>query len=1155
MRRRNPVVERIAWLPVPLFLAVIIALWALDLHAVHESPSLLILLNLLFSTLTSLFIAYLVGRSFLDRGTPGLLMLGCGVLVWGVSGTLAAGTGLEMGVTAANFANVSVTIHNLCAWIAAACYLAGAVLSLRPRSAFRATGLTLAVAYTASFCLVGSIALTAHAGRTPIFFLQGQGGTPLRQIVLGSAVVMFALTALVLRWPAGRAPSPFVRWYATAVALIATGLLGVLLERSSGNALGWTGRAAQFLGGVYMLLAAIASVRESHGWGISLEVALRETEERFRTLAAAAFEGIAITEAGRITDVNEAFAGMLGYGRDELIGREVASLIPPADRQRVLANILDGVESRIEHAVIRKVGGILEVEAHGRNTSYRGRSVRITAIRDITERKRMAAALEAAARKYSTMFDTTSDGVWIHDLSGRILEVNDAYCRMSGYERDELLGTPVSRLEAKESAEQVAEHLRKLLQTGGHDRFESRHRRKDGSLFDVDITALHVAIDGGCVAIFVRDVTERKRAEQALRESEERFRLIASSTPDHLLVQDRDLRYTLVINPQLGLTEEQMIGRTDHDFLPKETADRLTSIKRRVLSTGEAARIEIPLLSLDGRQEFFDGSYVPTADAEGRISGLIGYFRNVTIQRRTEQALRESEERFRSLFNGMTEGFALHEIIVDGDGVPCDYRFLDLNPAFERLTGLKKEEVVGRTYSEVLPNDSPRWVEEYGRVALLGTPAHFQNYSPALKRHYEVFAYRPAPRQFAVVFRDITDRKRAEAERERLLAAERAAAEEAARANRAKDDFLAVLSHELRTPLTPVLLAASLLETRHDLPADAVEDIRVIRRHVQMEARLIDDLLDLTRVARGKMQFDFMTTDIHLLIRAAAEIFRRDDLPAVNLALEAAHRHVRADGARLQQVFWNLLSNASRFTPREGSVTVRSFNRDDRVRVEVRDTGVGIEPELVPRLFTPFQQGRERGRHGGLGLGLAISRAIVEAHGGVITAASEGVGRGATFEVDLPCEFGVPVAYVVPASTEQSLARDRALKILVVEDHPTTLEMMKKLLEQFGHDVRAATGVEEALAAAAREPFDLVISDLGLPDGSGHELMDTLRRRHGLLGIALSGYGMEHDVERSRAAGFVEHLTKPVEIETLRASIAAALTAQSDAPTGHEGRR
>jgi signal transduction histidine kinase/CheY-like chemotaxis protein len=378
-------------------------------------------------------------------------------------------------------------------------------------------------------------------------------------------------------------------------------------------------------------------------------------------------------------------------------------------------------------------------------------------------------------------------------------------------------------------------------------------------------------------------------------------------------------------------------------------------------------------------------------------------------------------------------------------------------------------------------------------------------------------------------------------------------------ANDAKDRFLATLSHELRTPLTPVLaLVAGLQEDER--ARGLRRELDVIRRNVELEARLIDDLLDLTRISRGKLELSFGPADARQVLMHALQTCARD-LSAKKLQLStilAAEDHaVWADGPRLTQVVWNLVRNAVKFTPEGGSVRVRSWNEDAWLAVEVADNGIGIGPETLPRIFDAFEQGKRSitRRYGGLGLGLAISKAILELHGGSLTAASEGRDRGAVFTMRLPLAVESDAR---PASSWREAAMSRGARgtrgsgagggesgrsgwrILLVEDHEDTADAMADLLDARGHRVTVARNLGEARAAVARVGeggFDLLVSDLGLPDGSGHELMRELSDRYGLRGIALSGYGMQEDLRKSREAGFERHLTKPVSPQALETAI------------------
>jgi nitrogen-specific signal transduction histidine kinase/ActR/RegA family two-component response regulator len=385
----------------------------------------------------------------------------------------------------------------------------------------------------------------------------------------------------------------------------------------------------------------------------------------------------------------------------------------------------------------------------------------------------------------------------------------------------------------------------------------------------------------------------------------------------------------------------------------------------------------------------------------------------------------------------------------------------------------------------------------------------------------------------------------------------RQAKEAAEEANEAKDRFLATLSHELRTPLTPVLAVASMLERDERLPGDVRNALTVLRRNVELEARLIDDLLDLTRITRGKLELDRRPADVRQTLEHALETVEAELMTKrlrLVTDLEIGQHRFEGDGPRLTQVFWNLLHNAIKFTPAGGTIAVRSRLVGDRpgeageLLVEISDSGIGIDPEVLPRIFNAFEQADRwiTRQFGGLGLGLAVSRAIVELHGGTLTAASDGRDHGATFTLRLPVtEVGAGDEAAAPRPVERAAepaAACHPLHLLLVEDHADTAAAMADLLRGLGYGVTVAGCVAEALTAAERVQsaaggLDLVVSDLGLPDGSGLDVMRELGARYGLKGIALSGYGMEEDVRRSHEAGFEKHLTKPVNLQTLDAAI------------------
>jgi len=363
---------------------------------------------------------------------------------------------------------------------------------------------------------------------------------------------------------------------------------------------------------------------------------------------------------------------------------------------------------------------------------------------------------------------------------------------------------------------------------------------------------------------------------------------------------------------------------------------------------------------------------------------------------------------------------------------------------------------------------------------------------------------------------------------------------EARRANAAKDRFLAVLSHELRTPLNPVLMAASAMETDPNIPPEIRADISMIRRNVELEAKLIDDLLDLTRISNGKVQLQRKVVDAHELLEEAKAVVQGDpssEQPEVKLQLAATRYHIDGDPARIQQIFWNLIRNGVKFTSLDGQILIRSSNPDaNSLRIEVIDTGIGIAPEALPKIFDAFEQADTEINQtfGGLGLGLAISKALAELHSGTLRAESLGVGQGASFIFELPAVDRVDAA-VGPAALAP-VAADRR-RILLVEDHATTAALMARLLRKRGHRVEVTSTKADAVALGLSQEFDIVISDLGLPDGNGYDVMEALRSKSTVVGIALSGYGMDTDISQSAKSGFTYHLTKPVDAHKLYRTI------------------
>jgi signal transduction histidine kinase/ActR/RegA family two-component response regulator len=389
------------------------------------------------------------------------------------------------------------------------------------------------------------------------------------------------------------------------------------------------------------------------------------------------------------------------------------------------------------------------------------------------------------------------------------------------------------------------------------------------------------------------------------------------------------------------------------------------------------------------------------------------------------------------------------------------------------------------------------------------------------------------------------------------------AAEASARqAGHAKDDFLAALSHELRTPLTPVLLLSTEAAADSTLSPTVRRDFDTIARNVALEARLIDDLLDLTRITRGKLKLEMKRVDVISVLRDAIDIVQSDfKLKKLEIAtvFEAASATVECDSIRIQQVFWNLLKNAAKFTPPSGKITIRTQLSADppRIVIQIADTGIGMTEAEVARAFEAFAQGDHAAsgcshRFGGLGLGLAISRSVVELHSGTITAKSEGPAKGSTFNVELPLALkpddATSPSAPLPPTGDASHRSGFGLRVMLVEDHQPTRDVLKRLMNARKHHVVATATLAEARSQAKKGTFDLLMTDIGLPDGSGYDLMKELTTNGDVLAVALTGFGMDDDVERSKNTGFFAHLTKPLRATELDAVLRAVIQVRRGRP-------
>jgi PAS domain S-box-containing protein len=521
-----------------------------------------------------------------------------------------------------------------------------------------------------------------------------------------------------------------------------------------------------------------------------------------------------------------------------------------------------------------------------------------------------------------------------------------------------------------------------------------------------------------------------------------------------------------------------------------------------------------------------DGDALPVA-----VRGVII---DATRQLEAEQQLHASEERYRTVFNSIDEGLCVIDVLFDANGAPCDFRFIETNPAFIKHTGLV--DAVGKTMRDMVPGHEQHWFDIYGRVATTGEPVRFENEAKGLSRWFDVYATRLGgllTHRLAVLFTDVTERRRSDAALRQMAA-------DLSEANRLKTEFLATLAHELRNPLAPI---RSGLQFIRRAPGDAAAVSRVheiMGRQLDHLVLLVDDLLDVARIQRGQVELRCEPVDLATVVNAAIET----SMPLLQAARHSFDVHLPtlplpllADPTRLTQVISNLLNNAARYTPNGGRIALRAEHDGDEAVITVTDNGIGIATdalEAVFRMFTQVGQAQQPGS-GGLGIGLSLVRSLVELHGGSVRADSAGTNAGSRFTVRLPLAKGL--AGAAPPAAQAALAGAVSPRnVLVVDDNRDAAETLAALLSMLGHSAPVANDGRQALRMLPMLMPDVVFLDLGMPGMSGYEVANAIRadtRFAAVRLVALTGWGGEADRERTAQAGFDAHLTKPATVEAI----------------------
>jgi PAS domain S-box-containing protein len=769
--------------------------------------------------------------------------------------------------------------------------------------------------------------------------------------------------------------------------------------------------------------------------------------------------------------------------------------------------------------------------------------------------------LAASESRFRRLKDANIIGVIIADMTGRILEANNAFLNMVGYTQEELLAGRVNfrEMTPPEYVEESIRATEELKTQGVCQPFEKQYIHKDGSRVSVILGLALLEDNAEQVIGFVVDVSQRKQAEESLKKQEEQLRLITNSLPVQISYVDAQQRYRFNnkrYEEWFGIPISEIYGKHLKEYLGESVYQTISPYVERVLS-GEQVTYETQLSHQNGKIYDTSVTYIPQFNQQKKVEGFVALIRDITDQKQAETALKESEEKFRKLTEKVR--------VIPWESDPKTGNFTYIGPQTEEILGYPLTDWYNENFwIEHIHPDDQEWAVNYCLNSSQALENYEFEYRMLAADGRVVWLYdivnvvrgEEGPKQLHGFMIDITERKQAEQEREQLLEREQAARAEAEAVNRIKDEFLATLSHELRTPLNAMLGWTQLLKSRKFDEVTTARALETIDRNSRALSQLIEDVLDVSRIIRGQLRLNVRPVELVPVVEAAIDTVR----PAadakhicIEIEFDPTVGVVVADANRLQQIIWNLLSNAVKFTPKGGRVEVKIERINSRVQIQVSDNGAGISPEFIPHVFERFCQADSSTTrsHGGLGLGLAIVRYLVELHGGTVSATSQGLEQGATFMINLPMkaiisEDDAPKPHPFLANSNfvnQQLSILQDVRVLVVDDEADTRHLLTEILGQYGAQVLAVTSATEAMTALSQFHPDILISDIGMPEEDGYTLIRKVRNLPSDQGgkipaVALTAYARTEDRTQALLAGFQLHIPKPVNPGELAAVVA-----------------
>lgn len=1008
-------------IPIPILILLSVSVYfSVNSTIVYEPPWLLLLSNTLFVTLTALAVAYIAMKAYRATGLIQFLLLGCGVLIFGIG---AVEAGLLRNIPDRG-ANLNVTLHNIGAlggglfhFFAAMILLCG--LSPEARSRWKNSGLILS--YGGSVAVMALLAVASLKGLIPPFQIPGEiGFTPLRQQILGTADVLFVFSCLIFSGTYFKNQEVFLYWYSCALALTVISLTTSFVQAKLGSPIGWVARSAQYLAGGYFLMSILAAQRSAQAKNTSLDAVLTASlspaDEKFRALAENSPDIIQRFDV-HLRHIYMNPAGLRRFGKpiECVLGMSLEKM---GLSEEYASRWNTRVKRVLEEGKPMEAEDLATVEGEVRYFQSRfvpeygmdGTVNHVLVVsRDLTESKRAEDALRESEVRYRTLSEATFEGIAITE-QGRFIDANEQLLNLLHCSREELIGHSVVEIITPEDRERVMSNIRANLES----HIEHDMLRKNGGALTVEAHGKTIHSEGRLIRFTaIRDITERKQAEESLRKSQAQLKALIHQAPISIAMFDRDMNYLATSGRWLvdyGRGHADLIGLNHYEVNP-DLPPRWKQVHQLSLAGAYQQNAEDRWIRTDGRQFWMRWAVLPWTDEHGSIGGIIISTEDITEHKSIEAELAEKAQQLRE-------------------------------------------------------------------------------------------------------------------------------------ADRRKDEFLAMLAHELRNPLAPIRNAVQILKRSENDPVRIRWCREVINRQIEHLVRLVDDLLDVSRISRGRIELRKEPLEVREFIESAVETSqplidaRRQ---AFSITLPPEPLWVKGDKIRLAQVVSNLLNNAAKYTDEGGEIWLIAECCEDEICIRVCDNGCGIDASTLPSLFDLFYQaegGLDRSQ-GGLGIGLSIVHRLATMHGGDVRAFSAGLGLGSEFVVHLP---KLMLEETLPDfANASSTPAQQGLRILVVDDNSDAAESLGLLLEFQGHRIHVAHDGPSALELAQTGWPEVVLLDIGLPGMDGYQVAAALREtyaRTAMRLIALTGYGQAEDQEKSLAVGFDEHFIKPVDLETLQKLLA-----------------